>query len=60
MWCIKGSLDTDVVYNIGNLTPEGELATNDFKGDKTYYTAWGYDGDSWGGRQIGTNLLPTM
>lgn len=62
MWCLKGSKDTDIVYNIGVLKADGTLVTeenDDTNSVKTYYTAWGYEGDPWEGRQKGQNLLPT-
>ena len=50
MWCIKGSINSEVVYNIGSLGPEGKIADTDVENEITYYTAWGYHGDPWEGR----------
>ena len=51
MWCIKGSLDSDVVFNIGSLGKDGKIADTEKDKDLTYYTAWGYNGDPWEGQQ---------
>jgi hypothetical protein len=40
--CIKGSRDTDILYNIVPVKEKGAK-------EKTYFTAWGYDGDAWSG-----------